>query len=117
MIKVKKTMVMRSLSSKKDTNRSLKKIKKQKPQTKTRIKSERKTDETKKKQQHKQKVKKTEVEAKEAYGEFSEIEERSDVETAGETDEEHPGHRTTNEEAGSIVLHVGRVEHDMNERE
>ena len=31
-----------------------------------------------------------------------------------ETDEEHPGHRTqANDEAGSIVLHVG---HDMDER-
>ena len=29
---------------------------------------------------------------------------------------ECPGHRTANEEAGSIVLHVGLVEHDMNER-
>ena len=36
------------------------------------------------------------------------------METARETDEEHPGHRTANEEAGSIVLRVG---HDMNEKE
>ena len=35
------------------------------------------------------------------------------METAGETYEEHLGHRTANEEAGSIVLHVG---HDMDER-
>ena len=35
------------------------------------------------------------------------------METARETDEEHPGHRTANEEAGSIVLHVG---HDMDDR-
>ena len=35
------------------------------------------------------------------------------METARETDEEHPGHRTANEEVGSIVLHVG---HDMDER-
>ena len=34
------------------------------------------------------------------------------METAGETDDGHPGHRTANEQAGSIVLHVG---HDMNE--
>ena len=38
------------------------------------------------------------------------------METAGETDDGHPGHRTANEEAGSIVLQVGHVEHDMNER-
>ena len=41
---------------------------------------------------------------------------KNDVETAGETDEEHPGHRTANEEAGSIVLLVGHIKHDMNER-
>ena len=36
------------------------------------------------------------------------------METVREADEEHPGHRTqANEEAGSIVLHVG---HDMDER-
>ena len=35
------------------------------------------------------------------------------MEAAGETDEGHPGHRTVNEEAGHIVLHVG---HDMDER-
>ena len=62
------------------------------------------------------KKKKTEAEAKEADGELSEIEVKNDVETAGETDEEHPGHRTANEDAGSIVLHVGHVEHDMNVR-
>ena len=38
---------------------------------------------------------------------------KNDVETAGETDEEHLGHRMANEEAGSIVLHV---EHDIDER-
>ena len=59
---------------------------------------------------------KTEAEAKEADGEFSEIEVKNDVETAGETDEEHPGHRIVKEEAGSIVLHVGHVRHDMDER-
>ena len=36
------------------------------------------------------------------------------MEAAGETGEGHPGHRTANEEAGSIVLHVG---HDMNGKE
>ena len=41
---------------------------------------------------------------------------KNDVETAEEADEECPGHRTANEEAGSIVLRVGHVEHDMNER-
>ena len=37
------------------------------------------------------------------------------MEMVREADEEHPGHRTqANEEAGSIVSHVG---HDMNEKE
>ena len=35
------------------------------------------------------------------------------MEAAGETDEGHPGHRTVNDEAGNIVIHV---EHDMDER-
>ena len=40
---------------------------------------------------------------------------KSDVETVREADEEHLGHRTqANEEAGSIVLHVGN---DMDEKE
>ena len=57
---------------------------------------------------------KTEAEANEADGEFSEIEVKNHVETAEGADEEYLGHRTANEEAGSIVLHVG---HDMNEKE
>ena len=57
---------------------------------------------------------KTEAEATQAGGEFSEIEVKSDVETVREADEEHPGHRTqANEEAGSIVLHAGN---DMDEK-
>ena len=40
----------------------------------------------------------------------------NDVETAGETGEGHPGHRTVNEEAGHIVLHVEQVNHDMGVR-
>ena len=58
---------------------------------------------------------KTEAEAKEAGGELSEIEVESDEETVREADEEHLGHCTqTNEEAGSIVLHVG---YDTDEKE
>ena len=50
--------------------------------------SKAKTAETKK-QQHKQNVRKTEAEAKEADGEFSEVEVRNDVETVRETDEKN----------------------------
>ena len=58
---------------------------------------------------------KTETETKEAGGEFSEIEVKSDVETVREADEDHLGHRTqANEEEGSIVLHAGN---DMDEKD
>ena len=58
---------------------------------------------------------KTGAGAKEAGGELSEIEVKSDEETVREADEEFPEHCTqTNEEAGSIVLHVGN---DMDEKE
>ena len=59
---------------------------------------------------------KTEAEAKEAEGEFSEIEVKNAVATVREADEEHIldiAHKRTRE-AGSIVLHV---EQDMDERE
>ena len=36
------------------------------------------------------------------------------VETTGEAGGKHPGLHTVNEEAGHIVLHTERVEHDMN---
>ena len=104
---------MRSLSSKKDTKRSLKKIEekaeganKESNQIKAKPPKQKKNSSTIKSER-------TEAEAKEADGESSEFVAKNDVETARETDEEHPGHRTANEEAGSIVLHVG---HDMDER-
>ena len=51
---------------------------------------------------------KTEAEAKDAGRELTVIEVESDEETVREADEEHLGHRTQmNDEAGSIVLHVG----------
>ena len=38
------------------------------------------------------------------------------METAEEAGEEYLGHRTANEDASSIVLHVGHVGHDMNQK-
>ena len=97
--KLKKTLGMRS---QKDTKRSLEKLKKKlKPQTKNRLKAKEKPPKQKKAAQAKSE--KAEAEAKKADGEFPEIEVKHDVETAEEADEEHLGHRTANEEAGSIV--------------
>ena len=97
----------------KNTKRSLKKLKKKlKPQTKKWVKAKKKTPKQKKAAAQAE-SEKTEAEAKEAEGVFSEIEVKNDVATVREADEEHPGHRTANEEAGLIVL---RVEQDMDER-
>ena len=96
------------MSSKKDTKRSSKKQKRRNKKTAAQAKIENAEAQTKSEN--------AEAEAKEAVGEFSEIKVRNDVEAAGGTGEGHPGHRTVNEEAGHIVIHVEHVEHGMDER-
>ena len=114
-----KKLKLRSLSSKKDTKRSLKKSKeKPPPQKKQQRKQKAKMQKHKQKmrlEQQMQKMKILEAEAEEVEGTCTGTMMNDGVETTGEAGGRHPGLHTVNEEAGHIVFHTDHVEHDMND--
>ena len=112
-----KTLELRSLSSKKDTKRSLKKIKKKNRRQKKAaayVKSENAGAHAKNENAAAEaKSENIEAEAEEVDGTFAGTMVNDGVETTGEAGGRHPGMHTVNEEAGRI--HTEHVEHDMND--